>query len=107
MFNNRESLHRMNTTDKPVSAGGAASVELGKLFLVKFQLGISGKSSHMLMYDRTRAFMMQWWRASDPKLFNEAERIMGDRRKFYRWVRRVSEKQFEICLENGPEDPGW
>ncbi|KJA22761.1 hypothetical protein HYPSUDRAFT_66766 [Hypholoma sublateritium FD-334 SS-4] len=105
MFNTRESLHR--PPDKLVSAGGAASAELGKLFLVKFQLGMVGRSSHMLMYDRTRAFMTQWWRASDPNLFNEAERIMGDRRKFYRWVKRISETQFEICLENGPEDPGW
>jgi hypothetical protein len=103
----------------PTQNGGKDSVSDGKpppdihdrkVFLAKFQLSLSGNATpgHMLIYDRTRSFQLFWLRKSDPKLFDEGRMMMGNKLKFYRWVRRIGDYEFDLCLDRAPEtDPVW
>lgn len=94
-----------------VSDGGPPpDIHDGKVFLAKFQLSLSGNATpgHMLIYDRTRSFQLFWFRKSDPKLFDEGTKMMGDKLKFYRWIRRVGDYEFDLCLDRAPAtDPIW
>ncbi|KAF8885075.1 hypothetical protein CPB84DRAFT_142000 [Gymnopilus junonius] len=82
----------------------------GKPFLAKFQIALTGniQPPHMLVYDRRRSFRLFWRREFDPSLFEEAARIIGNKFKFYRWMKRTGEYEFQFCLERAPEqDPVW
>ncbi|KIM39524.1 hypothetical protein M413DRAFT_447013 [Hebeloma cylindrosporum] len=82
----------------------------GKVFLAKFQLSLSSNAipGHMLIYDRTRSFQLFWLRKSDPDLFDEGVYMMRDKLKFYRWVRRTGDYEFDLCLDRAPAaDPVW
>jgi len=103
----------------PTQTGGKATVSDGgpppdihdgKIFLAKFQLSLSGNATpgHMLIYDRTRSFQLFWLRKSDPELFDKGAKMMGDKLKFYRWIRRTGDYEFDLCLDRAPAtDPIW
>lgn len=81
-----------------------------KVFLAKFQLSISSNATprHMLIYDRTKSFQLLWFRKSDPELFDEGTKMMGNKLKFYRWVRQTGDYEFDLFLDRAPgTDPIW
>ncbi|KAF4611244.1 hypothetical protein D9613_007247 [Agrocybe pediades] len=105
MLNARDTKFRgkgVNTHDAP-----PPDAHKGKMFLAKFQLPLSGLGD-MLVYDRQRTFTLCWKPTSQPALYQEAARMIGHRMKFYRWMRRTGDYDFEICLDRAPpQDPVW
>ena len=51
---------------------------------------------------------MFWRRKDGCDLFDEAEDILGDELKMYRWARRLGEYDLGICLDRAPaQNPAW
>ncbi|PPQ94681.1 hypothetical protein CVT25_009536 [Psilocybe cyanescens] len=112
LLNRLDSMHK----HPPTEVGSAITkappdVHDGKIFLAKFQISLGnpiGQATNMLVYDRTQRFKVFWTRNSDPNLFDEAQRIIGGKMKFYRWMKRISDYKYELCLDRAPEqDPLW
>ncbi|PPQ92952.1 hypothetical protein CVT25_000215 [Psilocybe cyanescens] len=113
-------VNRLESTHDPYTAGMSPSnngippdVHGGKIFLAKFQVALTyddqgTNAPDMLIYDRTRSFRFFWKRSSNPELFAEAQTMMGSKLKFYRWMRRTGDYQFDLCIDRAPEeDPLW
>ena len=93
----------VSTHGKPL-----ANIHHGKIFLAKFQLALAPQPTDMMIYDRQRSFQVHWRRSSDIALFDSAKQVMGSKMKMYRRVKHISEDEFEICLDRGPnQDPVW
>ncbi|KAF8959634.1 hypothetical protein BDZ97DRAFT_1385784 [Flammula alnicola] len=87
----RSIINRLDSTHKPPGMSTAKvdqpppDTHNGKIFLAKFQIPLSSvQAANMLVYDRQRSFQMFWKRSSDPKLFDEARKMIGDKLIFYR-----------------------
>ena len=113
-------LSRLDPTQNSATAGistmgneSPAFVDIhnGKIFLAKFQISLAMDDTplpHMLIYDRARSFQLIWHRGGNPKLFEQGCKMMDRKLKIYRWVRRLGNYEFEICLDRAPEtDPLW
>jgi len=80
------------------------------VFLVKLQISFFpvGEDANMLIYDRQKSFQEFWKRKDSPELFDDAEEMMGDKLKIYRYARRVGDLQLSLCLDRKPpQDPAW
>jgi len=108
LLNRLDSRHNSGATN---ASTPPLDVHKGKVFLAKFQLSLSsiqGRSGDMLVYDRQRSFSLFWKPASQPVLFHRAEQMIGHKLKFYRWMKRTGDYDFEICLDRAPEqDQLW
>ncbi|KAF8810460.1 hypothetical protein BYT27DRAFT_7336692 [Phlegmacium glaucopus] len=110
LLNRLDPLHDASTAGKDMSTDGKplANIQNGKIFLAKFQISLAPKPTDMMIYDRQRSFQVHWSRTSDIDLFDSARKVMGSKMKMYRWVRHISEDDFEVCLDRGPNiDPVW
>ncbi|KAH9479136.1 Ankyrin repeat and MYND domain-containing protein 2 [Psilocybe cubensis] len=90
IVNRLESMHNPQTAGiSPSNNGIPPDVHGGKVFLAKFQVSLTYDNygilaPDMLVYDRTRSFRFFWKRRSNPRLFAEAQKMMGSKLKFYR-----------------------
>lgn len=79
----------------------------GKNFLVKIQVAYNDRAT-MLIYDQQRTFNMYSFRENDPALHREVDKIIGAPLKMYRWARRVSDNELEVCFDRTPSPiPIW
>ena len=82
----------------------------GQIFLAKFQKSLDppGDPTDILVYDRQRSFRIMWMRESETDLFVNTCALMGNKHKCYRWIKRVDDFSFAVCLDRAPaEDPLW
>ena len=77
-------------------------------FLVKISLERATQSSFSF-YDRKNSFDVHFLQSENPELFDEMRREMHGPRgnyggaKMYRWARRVSDWEFNICVDKEPQ----
>ncbi|KAI0356850.1 hypothetical protein OH77DRAFT_1477050 [Trametes cingulata] len=84
-------------------------------FVVKLQVGLGGRPTHMMVYDRQRSFNSVYVTIGDnPREFAELVAEMEGPRggfgglKMYRWAKRTGDWELSICVDRPPQgDVRW
>ncbi|KAF9035614.1 hypothetical protein BJ165DRAFT_1409465 [Panaeolus papilionaceus] len=110
MFNRKDQLTsytRARVQDPSVPEEGPS---YGKVFLAKFQIPLGSTAGDILVYDRQRTFTKVWKSTSSPSSYRLAlqEANKYGVPKIYRWAKRVSEDEYEVCIDRAPTQvPVW
>ena len=109
-----QSLKRKDDTRKRGEDPPPPDVWGGRVFGVKFQVGLGGSMpTNMMMYDRKRSFQVFATLEDNGAVFLDCvEEVMGPRGgfggvKMYRWVRRMGDWEFSVCLDRETTDTKW
>ena len=109
LINRLDDLSADNWTTSRPQENTPIQERQGKVFLAKFQIGLSEiAASNVMIYDRQRSFQLFWSRDSNPSLFDDATKMMAGQFKIYRWVRRVGKDEMRVCFDRSPaKNPVW
>jgi hypothetical protein len=79
-------------------------------FLIKIQRPLSSNNTPtgMMVYDRQRSFTCYMTFKDNREAYQQAENVMGERLKIYRWAKWVDGGKMSICLDREPASiPPW